>query len=70
MDLRLACSQFWVDVRLRQVGGCWLPSADTPDGPTLGWADGPMDALFAALDPYRDVRAELLASIEHEETLR
>jgi hypothetical protein len=29
-----------------------------------------MDALFVALDPYRDVRPELRASIEHEEAFQ
>jgi hypothetical protein len=69
-EMRLTCSEFWVDVRLRRVGGVWLASADTPDGPTLGWGDRPMDALFVALDPYRDVRPELRASIEHEEAFQ
>jgi hypothetical protein len=31
--LRLHCSLFYVDVRLREFNGRWLASADTPDGP-------------------------------------
>lgn len=62
--LRLTCSQFWVDVRLECVVGRWLASADTPDGPTLGTGERPEDALWAALQVYADVRAELLASLE------
>lgn len=63
VTLRLTCSQFWVDVRLRQVEGCWLASADTPDGPTIGMGETAVDALKVALEDYADVRGELLASI-------
>ena len=31
--LRLTCSVFWVDVRLREINGRWIASADTPDVP-------------------------------------
>src|SRR5919106_4976704 len=34
--LRLRCSAFWVDVRLREINGRWIASADTLDGPSLG----------------------------------
>ena len=34
--MRLACSGFWADVRLTQLRGRWVASADTPDGPSLG----------------------------------
>ncbi len=64
MLFRLTCSQFWVDVRLRQVNGRWLASADTPDGPTLGMADDPRMALWLALQVFADVREGLLASAE------
>jgi hypothetical protein len=61
---------FWVDVHLGHIEGVWLASAETPDGPTLGWGERPMDALFVALDPYHGVRPELLASIEHEDAVQ
>ncbi len=32
--LRLTCSSFWVDVRLRELNGRWIASADTPDAPS------------------------------------
>lgn len=62
--LRLTCSLFWVDVRLRKVQESWLASADTPDGPTIGCGDTPLDALTHSLDEFYDVRAELLGSLE------
>lgn len=34
--LRLVCSPFWVDVRLRETNGRWIASADTSDGPSSG----------------------------------
>jgi hypothetical protein len=34
--LRLRCSSFGVDVRLRELNGRWIASADTHDGPSLG----------------------------------
>jgi hypothetical protein len=36
VTLRLTCSGFWVDVRLREINGRWIASAETPDGPSLG----------------------------------
>lgn len=62
-ELRLTCSQFWVDVRIRRIAGVWLASADTPDGPTLGYGEEPHEALHWALEDFCEVRAELLASI-------
>jgi len=35
-NFRLLSSGFWVDVRLRQIRGRWIASADTPDGPSVG----------------------------------
>jgi hypothetical protein len=48
--LRLTCATFWVDVRLREMNGRWLASADTPDGPSLGLGLGAMEAIEAALE--------------------
>jgi hypothetical protein len=63
---RLRCSEFHVDVRLRDFNGRWLACADTPDGPTLGWATSPVGALWMALEPFEGVIDELLASLSDE----
>ena len=34
--MRPVCSGFWADVRLTQLHGRWVASADTPDGPSMG----------------------------------
>ncbi|HEX6127627.1 MAG TPA: hypothetical protein VF071_01245 [Candidatus Limnocylindria bacterium] len=34
--MRLTCEAFYVDVRVREINGRFIASADTPDGPTLG----------------------------------
>lgn len=52
-QLRLRCSLFYVDVRLREFNGRWLAAADTLDGPSLGWG---MSAVGAAVDGPRAVR--------------
>ena len=51
MLLRLTCSAFWVDVRLLEINGRWITSADTPDGPSLGLGEEPMPAIERALEP-------------------
>ncbi len=61
--LRLTCSAFWVDVRLREINGRWIASADTPDGPSLGLADVALDAIEQALEPFEGIVDELLASM-------
>jgi len=62
-QLRLHCSLFYVDVRVREFNGRWLASADTPDGPSLGWGMSPTGALWMALEPFDGVIEELLASV-------
>jgi hypothetical protein len=62
-QLRLHCSLFHVDVRLREFNGRWLASADTPDGPTLGVGLSPVGALWEALEPFDGVIEELVASL-------
>jgi hypothetical protein len=62
MHYRLSCRWVWVDVRLLTVGGRWIASADTTDGPSLGCADNPVAALWQALQPFDGVIDELLAS--------
>jgi hypothetical protein len=65
-QLRLTCSLFYVDVRLREFDGRWLASADTPDGPTLGYGPTPTEALCAALEPFDGLIDELLASAQED----
>lgn len=59
--VHLTCSQFCVDLRLRQVAGVWLASADGPNGPTLGWGTEPMFAAIGAVQPFGEMAGELLA---------
>jgi hypothetical protein len=61
--LRLTCSCFWVDVRLRQINGRWIASADTPDGPSLGLGDSATEAVECALLPFEGIVDDLLASL-------
>ena len=48
-QVRLHRSLFYIDVRLREFNGRWLASADTPDGPSLGWGMSAVGALWMAL---------------------
>jgi hypothetical protein len=61
--LRLTCAALWVDVRLREINGRWIASADTPDGPSLGMGKGAIEAVESALEPFEGVVDELLASL-------
>jgi hypothetical protein len=61
--VRLTCSEFYVDARLTAVEGRWSASADTPDGPSVGTAETPVDALMQALQPFDGVIDELLACL-------
>lgn len=61
--LRLNCSTFWVDVRLREINGRWIASADTPGGPSLGLGKGAIEAVERALEPFEGIVPELLASL-------
>lgn len=63
--LRLTCSIFWVDVRLREIDGRWIASADTPAGPSLGLGERAIDAIEEALEPFAGIVDELLASLPH-----
>ena len=63
ISLRLNCSTFWVDVRLTEINGRWIASADTPVGPSLGLGKGAIEAVEHALEPFGDVVDELLASL-------
>ena len=64
--MRLVCSGFWADVRLTQLQGRWLASADTPDGPSLGLAWYPIGALEAALEPFDGFVDDLLTSVPED----
>jgi hypothetical protein len=61
--LWLSCSSFSVDVRLREINGRGIASADTPDGPSLGLGIGAVEAIEAALEPFERVIDELLESL-------
>jgi hypothetical protein len=61
--LRLTCSTFWVDVRLREINGRWIASADTPDGPSLGLGERAIEAIESALQPFGGIVGELLATL-------
>jgi hypothetical protein len=61
--LRLSCKEFDVDVRISKVGMVWLASADTPDGPSLGWGDHSIQALVMALEPFEGAIEELLQDV-------
>ena len=63
LTLRLRCADFWVDVRVREIDGRWIASADTPDGPSLGLAFEARDAIVLALEPLDGFVDELLASL-------
>lgn len=61
--LRLTCSAIWVDVRLREINGRWIASADAPDGPSLGLGEQAIWAIEQALEPFQGIAEELLASV-------
>jgi hypothetical protein len=62
-NFRLQCSTFWVDVRLLEVNGRWIASADTVNGPTLGCGITSFAAMWDALEPFDGIIDELLASL-------
>jgi hypothetical protein len=65
-QLHLECSTFAVDCRLVRMNRRWLASADTADGPSLGWGPTAFEALWMALAPFEDIVDELLASLPEE----
>jgi hypothetical protein len=49
---------------VRRTGECARsPSADTPDGPTLGLATRPLPAVHAALECFDELRPELMRDL-------
>jgi hypothetical protein len=67
--LRLTCSAFLVDVRLLEINGRCIASADTPDSPSLGLGERAIDAVRGALEPFKGMVDELLAT-SPDDTLR
>ena len=63
--LRLTCTAFHADVRVSKVGDRWLASADTPDGPSLGWGDHSVQAIMMALEPFDGAIEELLQDVSY-----
>jgi hypothetical protein len=61
--IRLSCETFYVDVRVRELNGRFIASADTPGGPSLGTGAGAVEAIEAALEPYEGAIEDLLASL-------
>jgi hypothetical protein len=61
--MRLECATFWVDVRVANLHGRGVASADTTDGPSLGLGWQPLEAWEKAPDPFDGVVPELLASL-------
>jgi hypothetical protein len=63
ITLRLTCEAFWVDVRLREMNGRWLASADTTHGPSVGLGLGAIEAIEGALEPFEGAVEDLMASL-------
>jgi hypothetical protein len=61
-EFRLRGPGFWVDVRLYQLNGRWLASADSPGGPTLRTGYSALAALAEALEPFEGAIGQLLES--------
>jgi hypothetical protein len=61
-EFRLRGPGFWVDVRLYQLNGRWLASADSPSGPTLRTGYSALSALTEALEPFEGAIGQLLES--------
>ena len=55
-----------MDVRLLQMDGKWMASADTADDPTVGLGRQPEHALRQALQPFDGMIDELMETVpEH-----
>ena len=50
-------------MRLAEINGKWIASADTPDGASLGLGKGVIEAVEHALEPFEGIVDELLASL-------
>ena len=67
LTFRLTCEALWVNVRVREMNGRWMASADTSDGPSLALGSGAVEAIEAALAPFDGAIEELLASLPGRE---
>jgi hypothetical protein len=65
-ELRLRSSWLLVKVRLLQLDGGWLASAETPDGPNVGIGRLPEEALTEALEPFGAIVDELMETVPDE----
>lgn len=65
--MRLAGPGISVAVRVLEVRGRWIASADTVDGPSLGLGFAADEAIERALRPFEGKAAELLASLHRKE---
>ncbi len=63
ISLRLSCSTCRVEVRLLEINGRWIASADTLSGPSLGLAKGAIEADNHAHEPIEPLDDELMASL-------
>jgi hypothetical protein len=63
ISLRLSCSTLSVDVRLVEINGRWIASADTLKGPSLGLGKGAIEAVEHALEPFAPLVDELMESL-------
>jgi hypothetical protein len=64
--VRLAGPTFSVDVRVLEVRGRWIASADTAHGPSLGLGFTADKAIARALQPFEGEVAELLGSLHRQ----
>jgi hypothetical protein len=62
-EFRLRGPGFWVDVRLYELDGRWLATADAPGGPTLRTGSSALAALTEALEPFDGAIDLLLESV-------
>lgn len=65
--VRLAGPTISVDVRVLEVRGRWIASADTANGPTLGLGFAADTAIERALQPFEENVAELLGSLHRQD---
>jgi hypothetical protein len=52
-----------VELRLSRLRGCWIASADTPDGPTLGCSLDPFVAIYLAVDAFQPAIDDVLDAL-------
>ena len=65
--VRLQGPSISVDVRVLEVRGRWLASADTLSGPSLGLGLSADAAIEGALQPFEGEIAELLGSLHRRD---